>query len=139
MFFFLQLFLFLLLHRHTTGCAGTGSCGTIISTTVGMCAARRQRGVAVHMMTSPRLGVSLFNKGKKEKEGAERRCFAYDQRPEAWKYLFSFFLFSPGDDAYFSGAWCTLFFVPFSCAFFVVRFLLYMRRQCIWPAPRGLA
>ena len=94
MFFFLHLFLFLLLHRHTTGCAGTGSCGTIISTTVGMCAARRQRDVAVHMMTSPRLGVSLFNKGKKEKEGAERRCFAYDQRPEAWKYLFSFFLFS---------------------------------------------
>ena len=94
MFFFLHLFLFLLLHRHTTGCAGTGSCGTIISTTVGMCAARRQRDVAVHMMTSPRLGVSLFNKGKKEKEEAERRCFAYDQRPEALQYLFSFFLFS---------------------------------------------
>jgi hypothetical protein len=49
-----------------------------------MCAARRQRGVALHMMTAPRLGVSLFNKGKKEKEEAERRCGAYDDFPEAW-------------------------------------------------------
>ena len=69
MFFFLHLFLFLLLHRHTTGCAGTGRCGTIISTTVGMCAARRQRGVALHMMTAPRFGVSLFQKEKKRKRG----------------------------------------------------------------------
>ena len=55
---------------------GTGSCGTIISTTVGMCAARRQRGVALHMMTAPRLGVSLFQKEKKRKRGGREalRC-----------------------------------------------------------------
>jgi hypothetical protein len=58
-----------------------------------MCAARRQRGVALHMMTAPRLDVSLFQKEKKEKEEAERRCVAYDDRPEAGKYLFPFFFF----------------------------------------------
>jgi hypothetical protein len=45
------------------------------------------------MMTAPRLGVSLFQKEKKEKEEAERRCVAYDDRPEAGKYLFPFFFF----------------------------------------------
>jgi len=32
-----------------------------------MCAARRQRDVAVHMMTFPRLGVSLFRREQKKK------------------------------------------------------------------------
>jgi hypothetical protein len=37
---------------------------------------RRQRGVALHMMTAPRLGVSLFQKEKKRKRGGREalRC-----------------------------------------------------------------
>ena len=92
MFFFLHLFLFLLLHRHTTGCAGTGRCGTIISTTVGMCAARRQRDVAVHMMTSPRLGVSLFRREQKKKR-RQRGVALHMINALFWSLVYFFFWF----------------------------------------------
>ena len=93
MFFFLHFFLFLLLHRHTTGCAGTGSCGTIISTTVGMCAARRQRDVAVHMMTSPRLGVSLFRREQKKKRRQRGVALHMINAPRLGNVCFPFFFF----------------------------------------------
>jgi hypothetical protein len=80
-----------------------------------MCAARRQRDVALHMMSAPKLDVSLFKKKKTEKEQRPRGrglvyvffwffflCVfcctrggdAYDQHPGVWrKPFFSFHLF----------------------------------------------